>query len=680
MTFRDLEIKTIYDSDEDDILNNFYIPVLSNAVRYNRMAGYFSSTSFAATASGMSDFIQNGGKMKLITCVQFTKQDYDAIIDGTSNPEKIISKTLLTKLSMVTTLQEDHVAALAWMVANKNLEIKIAVPYRNNEPITEDLGPNSIYHQKVGILFDEENNVITFSGSQNETASAWTSNIEQCKAYRSWMPYEDTYGSHDARMFEKFWYGNPKRTKIYRLPDAVENHLIKLSPESVEQATRGIRRSKPTNIILRKYQKNAVQSWLTNGKHGIFEMATGTGKTIAAIACIKEILSSTKAHTLVVIACPYINLITQWSNALDEWNIKSELAHGNSKAWSRELFESIYDLNIGVTNKLVIVTTHLTFSNPKFVDLVKLCKADKFVITDEVHKVGARKIAQGLLSEYNYRLGLSATPKRYFDDEGSKLILEFFGDVVFKFELDDAIRNGYLTPYRLFPHIIYLTPEETSKYSDFSRKIAISASQDPPDDELVKNLLVQRSKIIKNAANKLAELKKILREHRDLTHCLIYCASKQMSSIKSILYDAGVTFHPFTFKESRDKREKLLEEFTDGEQNFLVAMRCLDEGVDVPATQTAIIMASSHNPAEFIQRRGRVLRPFEGKKYADIHDMIAIPSLQSTDDVLADSVKKIIRKEFERLGEFAKSSHNPEYSKELIQKFVTLYDLGGATN
>ena len=678
MSFEDLNLKSAYDSDEDDILGGFYIPLISRATRYDRLTGYFSSTVLAMTAKGMASFIRNNGKMRLVTCVQLTEQDRKAIESGLTEPEEAISKIMMTGLDLADQIQRDHVAALAWMIAQKNLEIKIAVPVTEDGVfVTEELDKDSVYHQKVGILQDANHNVVTFSGSVNETGKAWTGNIEEFKVFCSWKPGQKEYGSIDAKKFEKFWYGLSKNTKVFDLPTAIREHLLSNAPKSIDGAVTKIT-GKDTRPGMRDYQNEAVDRWLENNRRGIFEMATGTGKTHTAISCIQKMCAE-QERNLIVIACPYKHLITQWIEELQKWGMDDVVrADGSSSKWKQDVGNIISYLNDGVIDNGIIVTTYDAFSGELFIGMMQRLKIRSFLVADEVHNLGAEKRSEGLLGIYDFRLGLSATPERYLDDIGTQKILGYFDKVVYKFDLDKAIQEGHLTHYRLFPHIVYMTDDESERYYGYSKQLAIEMSKKEKDMERIRNLKIQRSNIIKEAKNKIAKfeeiLKRILENNNRLDHCLVYCAhSHQLDDVASTLHKMKIIFHRFTMHESSEKRSKLLSEFDDGTKDVLIAIKCLDEGVDIPSTHTAVILASSHNPREFIQRRGRLLRVYPGKKYATIHDLIVLPNLSP--DISTESEKTIIRNELGRLQEFANSSDNPETSRNLIQTLMSKHGL-----
>ena len=677
MGLTEMSLKETYDSDEDDVLNDFYIPALSQSVKYDRLAGYFSSTTLARSARGMAQFLRNGGKMRLVTSVQISSEDQKAIRDGLTTPESVIARTMEKDLELVDSLKRDHVGALAWMLAKETLEIKIVVPLSVDGLFhTGELDHNSIYHQKVGILHDKTGNIVTFSGSINETGKAWYDNVEEFKVFCSWMNGQDKYGSKDVKRFEKFWYGQSTRARVFDLPTAVRERLIRYTPETEDDAVSRLNgeESMPT---LRSYQSEAVERWNESGKQGILEMATGTGKTRTAIACIKQILdASDRDPILVIIACPYLHLVRQWMRELEDHGIKSREVHSAASSSRMHMIKYIRRLNDKIINKLVLVTTHETFSSKGFIDHVKQCNVKSLVVADEVHRLGAKNLSVGFIDAYENRLGLSATPKRYFDDDGTNKIFKYFNGVVYEFGLDRAIEEGHLSSYKLFPHATYLSSDEMDAYAKHSQRIAIEYAKDKPDYNLLENLIMKRARIVRDAQNKMDKFEEILATVDDLDHCLVYCSDKQINDVKSRLRRNGITYHVFTYEEDQDMRDNLLVDFARGSIGVLVAMKCLDMGVDVPSTKTAIFLASSRNPAEFVQRRGRILRPYKGKSHAVIHDVLALPPSIPTDQIYTEGEKKIIANEIARLEEFSRSSSNPEYSQRLICELNNQYGVG----
>lgn len=674
MAFTEMTLKETYDSDEDHILNDFYIPILANSVQYDRLAGYYSSTALAASAKGMAQFLQNRGKMRLVTSIQISTGDQKAIMEGLNTPEEVIARMMETDLNLADRLKTDHLAALAWMLAEKTLEIKVVVPLtKEGEFDTKCLDYSSIYHQKIGILYDSEKNIVSFSGSINETGKAWNENVEEFKVFCSWKPGQDKYGAEDAKRFEKFWYGRSSRAVVFDLPAAIRQKLIQSAPKTEAEAVLKLNGNGSVSPP-RSYQIEAADKWFDNNRRGILEMATGTGKTRTAIDCIRRTFDMLDDPIkLVVVSCPYLHLVSQWVDDLRDFNIEALVAHGGVASWPTRLSSQLLRLSEGIRKNMVLVTTHDTLSSEKFTKMIKQCDVQSLIVADEVHRLGAEQKIEGLIDVYNDRLGLSATPERYFDDDGTRKIFEYFGGKVFEFSLNDAIKKGHLTEYKLFPHVAYLSNEEMAGYRACSRQYAIESSKKEPNKKILQSCMFRRADIIRSASSKLDAFENILNSIEKLDHCLVYCSAQQLDSVSEILHRRKIMYHRFTYKETEAEKTKLLSTFSRGDTDVLLAIKCLDEGVDVPATKTAIILASSGNPAEFVQRRGRVLRPSEGKNHAVIHDVVALPPYVPINEVYTEREEKILEKEFKRLEEFASSASNPKYTEKFIQDIKVSY-------
>jgi len=678
MSFLDLELKSDYDSEDDDILNDFYIPVLAKARKYDRLAGFFSSSALAVAARGIAPFIENGGSMRLIVGAALQKSDVEAIKMGKEHPEKILSEVMLRNLKEVyDELIRDHVRALAWLVARNQLEIKVAVVIdKNGDPVDQDTAmKRGIFHQKVGIFEDAEGNTISFSGSVNESATAWEENIEEFKVFRSWIEGEVHHLASDKFKFEKYWYGKTNRVKIIDVPKAVREHLIKLAPSDIKELKLERFHRKPR---LRDYQIEAISRWLNNGGKGIFEMATGTGKTYAALGCLVELLKRER-RLFVVISCPFTHLVKQWKDNIVKFGYSGLEAFGASIGWEDRLANAMFDFNSELLDILIIVTTHNTFSSEKFMRIVKKVSGKCFVIADEVHGLGSPERQRGLMDKYQFRLGLSATPTRWFDEEGTAVILSFFDKVVFEFPLQQAIEEGFLCKYDYYPYLVELTSDELEEYRNLTKKIAtqyLKTKDEPKKNELLKLYCILRHRVIINASMKYVVLNQILDNLGEISHCLIYCSPQQIEAVQEILNKRGIIQHKFTAEENVKERRMLLDSFAKGFYKVLVAMKCLDEGVDVPATRTAIIMASSTNPREFIQRRGRILRPYKGKIKAVIYDIIVVPDLSGRiDPFLYDLEAKIMQSEIKRYVEFARSATNCGEAYMKIMNLASKYHI-----
>lgn len=707
MSLKTLQLKKTYSSDLNNILHDFYIPVLEESTEYNRLTGFFSSASLATAAKGILGFIKNNGVMKLIASPRLNQSDINIILDAHEHPEKFIEMKMLEELENSdsdNTFIKDHILALGWMIANKRLEIKIAIPHNDKGiPLTyERIEESGIFHQKVGILQDLEGNIVTFSGSINETESGWLGNIEEFKVFKSWVSSEEEYVKADILKFDRFWEGKSQGVMTIDIPYAVKNKLIEIAPDDINQVNlkkwyKDIGKKK--KIILFQYQKDAVNAWVKNNKMGIFEMATGTGKTFAALGCLKRV-SEHKKKLVIVIACPYSHLVKQWLAAIREFGIFYEviIADSSNHSWKNKLTDAILDIKNGISDKLIVLTTHATFSTNDFIRIISGVKGELFLIVDEVHGVGAPKRREGLIEDYHFRLGLSATPKRWFDLSGTTKIFNYFGGTVFEFPLQKAINTinpatgrTFLVPYEYKPYFVGLTEKELSEYEKETKKISKAyyhAKDKKEKDKWFSLLLIKRQKIIKNAIDKFAAFEKILDNIGEIKDCLVYCSPQQIDRVQDILNSykgGGVIQHKFTNEEGivpEDKyggiseREFLLQGLAQGKYNVLVAMKCLDEGVDVPSAKTAIILASTGNPRQYIQRRGRILRRFPGKEKAIIYDVIVVPALYFS--ARLESLKleqKILGKELKRYKEFADTSINAIECLKSIEKLEEMYEI-----
>jgi len=696
MALKSIPLKKTYSSDFDDILNEFYIPALKESVEYNRLADFFSSTCLAIAARGILGLIRNGGSMKLIVSPKLNKDDLKIILNAYEHPEKYIEKKMLEELENFDDgFIRDHIFALGWMIANKKLDIKIVIVHNDKGvPLTyEEIQNSGIFHQKIGILKDLEGNIISFSGSVNETAIGWLGNIEEFKVFRSWVLSEDDYVRDDVSKFNRFWHNRSRKTKAMDIPQAVKKKLIEIAPQDIERIDLEkwykIAKMKK-GVKLFRHQKNAVNAWLENNMRGIFEMATGTGKTFTALGCLEQVLKIGQ-RLLVIITCPYQHLVQQWKREIDKFGIDSDallIADSSNPSWKDKLPDTMVDLDLGHKNRAIVLTTHSTFSSDTFVKIIQNGKGnfDIFLIGDEVHGIGAVKRKTGLIEEYTLRLGLSATPKRWFDTTGTNTIYAYFGDIVYKFSLKQAINTinpsteqTYLTPYRYIPRFVSLNNEELEEYLNKTRAIAMRYSRvksDDKKDKIMENLLFKRADIIKNAIRKYEILENLLDKiGQSIEYTIIYCTPQQIDKVMDIINKRGIIAHRFTMEEGTvpqrkydglSQRDYILKKFAEKEYQVLVAMRCLDEGVDVPQARTAILMASSGNPREYIQRIGRVLRRYPGKNEAIIYDIVVIPSFSDLPPELKDIERKIFEKEIKRYEEIAQIAINNAEALKVI--------------
>ncbi|HLO84214.1 MAG TPA: DNA phosphorothioation system restriction enzyme [Nostocaceae cyanobacterium] len=432
----------------------------------------------------------------------------------------------------------------------------------------------------------------------------------------------------------------------------------------------------PLSLQLRPYQRQAITNWFANNGRGTLKMATGSGKTITALAIACELYQQIGLQVLLVV-CPYRHLVTQWARECEKFNLQPILAFENLRSWQSQLSTQIYNLHSGSQSFVTVITTNSTLISEGLQSQLKYLPPKTLIVGDEAHNLGSPKLEESLPRRVGLRLALSATPERYFDDEGTQSLLGYFGEVLQpEFTLKDAIAQNALVHYLYYPVLVELTEPESIAYLKLTKRIGRCLLYrgengeigDLESSEDIKSLLMHRARLIGAAENKLTALRELMQTRRQTSHTLFYCSDgspdlgkrsslRQLKAVSKILgVELGYKVSTYTAQTSLDEREVLRQQFESGELQGLVAIRCLDEGVDIPAIQTAVILASSGNPRQFIQRRGRVLRPHPGKERATIFDMIVLPPDLDRDTIEVE--RNLLRKELRRFVEFADLADN----------------------
>lgn len=712
MSLKNLTIEPEYRSDTNPPLN-FHISCLKNSIRFDRAAGYFSSSGLNEAAQGFAHFLHADGKIRLIVSPNFEEKDYTFFNNIHSDNQRVIESRLHSSIEEIEEkIHKDRFGVMAWMLDEGQLEIKIAVKVDNNGK--PQFG---IFHEKSGIFYDEEDNAVAFTGSANETKGGLISNFESIDVYVSWNEYEKDRVLKKAEHFEKLWSNNTNLLEIYDLPSAVKEKIIRKKPisrpkkdpleDSIENVTTKIKSNNPEIpdfIEERKYQGDAVTKWVSNDFVGLFEMATGTGKTITAlIAAIELIKAKDRLFTLILV--PSVSLVEQWQQECSNFSFSKiiKVYKGNSN-WTADFQAVLNSYQLENEKFPVIISTYTSFKKPKFQSLANQMPDDSLLICDEVHHLGANEAKKFIPNNIINRLGLSATPHRHFDEGGTADILNYFNAIdapTFKLDLRDAINMRALCEYYLHIHEVHLNEDEYENYIDITRQIAkryaiIKVNFESSDTQL-ERLLIKRKGIINKATEKLQKVYEILglikNENGKVRFTLVYCPEGSDENDDSVLLEYGrmlglrmnINFKYFVGSTSPADRKNILEDFENGKTDAILAMKCLDEGIDVKRTEVAILVASSTNPRQYIQRRGRVLRTHEDKLFAHVHDLFVLPPVSGGDidqSIPGDEVDKInevnktlITQELRRLYEFATSALNFAENMNIIREYCERYEI-----
>lgn len=677
MALTDLVLQDAYDTGNraEKVVSEFYIPVLQEAVLYRRLTGYFSSQVLALAARGIAGLIQNGGKMQLITSPVVSEQDFIALTnESTKEIQDFVNRQFEIAMKdindLASTIAYDHIRALGWMLREGLLEIRVLVPSTINSGA-------GIFHSKVGVIEDKFGNQISFSGSVNETGMGWSQNIEEFKVFKSWDEGSKKFLGHDVQTFEKYWsHATETGFEAVPLPQKSVERLISIAPAEVAELNLTYA---PKNISKkpRAYQVEAIRAWEKANHVGILEMATGTGKTFTARQCVDKWKES-KVNSIILVTAPTQTVASQWQEVLHDLD---PITTFGSKPWRESIRNLASKTKLGLIDHLVVIAIQNTACSDDFVSAfteLMYFTENRLMIADEMHGLGAAVFRKALNPGIQSRLGLTATPNRWFDDAGTAHLNDYFGGVVYSFGLHEALTwkdpdTGLtpLCPYNYFPKFIDLNESEMDEYLELTRQIIWQSnkSSDPDSDERIRRLQDERARVLKKAHGKLGSLQEILGEIGNPTGCLIYCSDReQINEAIELVSRKKITYRTFTGEEGtspkkeydgKSERDWILESFESGEIQVLIAMKCLDEGVDIPSARLGIIMASTTNPREFIQRRGRLLRRAPGKEFAQIYDMIVAPIFPSADNSEElKSARRIMEKELKRSDEFAKDALN----------------------
>ena len=716
MSLKDIEIKQTYRTSIDAIPRDFYIPLLSKAIYYDRAVGFFSSTVLSKIYSGISALVNNGGKIRIVASPKLSEDDINAIRQGYKMRDTVLREAVMRELNTPKTLFEEKcLNQLANLIADDIMDIKIAFTEKNNNV--------GMYHEKMGLITDNEGNIVAFSGSMNESLTAVSLNYESIDVFCSWKNIEQRERVDDKKAaFSAIWNNNEPDIVVLEFPELSEEIIQRYKREKTEHyesyddeqedvmSPTGIKRCGaviPKSVTLHDYQVAAIDEWEKSDFRGIFDMATGTGKTFTGLGALARLCNTVEDKLATIIVCPFQHLVEQWIEDIERFNIKPIIGYSASsqKNWLKLLEDAIRDQKLQVRNKefFCFVTTNATFALDKVQKLITKIRGDLLLIVDEAHNFGAERLSNLLSGKYTYRLALSATLERHNDDEGTERLYRFFGKKCIEYTLERAIEEKKLTRYKYYPILTTLSEAELDLYSQLSYEISKCVIYDKYGkaklSEKGKRIALKRARLVAGATDKLVKLKEYIKPYIGDKHILVYCGStnilpdnqdfsdtddediRQIDAVTKMLGNQlGMTIAQFTSREDVQKREILKREFATGDTlQALVAIKCLDEGVNIPKIKTAFILASTTNPKEYIQRRGRVLRLAEGKNFAAIYDFITLPHKLDMVHSLTEEQRKreltLVKNEVGRAQEFSRLAMNMAQAEKTINLVKEAYSI-----
>jgi len=647
-TLRGLDrLKALYTVPLDDLVGEVMIPALRAAQSVDCMMGFFNSTAFVSLAPGLAAFLNSPpGILRIIASPAVSADDEESMRRAIEKlgavlaraAERLFNEAELDESALV----QHQYDCLAYMVAEGRLQMKFSWV------------SGGIFHPKVWV-FSDANDTVVLHGSSNFTLHGLKSNLETVALERPWRGTEQAErGTILRTLFERLWRGDTPETTTIPLSEAIRKRLLtratvaplptidsflSLYYSTTQTAPRTQRLRVPKGLTIGAgkfaHQATAIEAWLANDKRGILAMATGSGKTLTALSAASRIEDPS---LLIVVAAPYRPLIEQWESEVRSFGISplnlSQLSIAE-KVRRLSLEQRALATHGGVS---VAVLSHSTLVSPAVVSLFSAPQSphSTLLIADEVHNLGRRSFLDAeRLDGFAYRLGLSATPQRQFDPEGTASLLDYFGGVVYEYPLESAI-GTCLVPYNYHLLPVSLSPLEVEQYEELTQRLQRLGYRDDAFDPAeggrlsleITRLLVQRRAIVESCEEKLPTLvDRLFSQSIALQHVLIYASDKRPTQLRAVnrsLMEKGVMFHQLTSAESCDRRltKKLLADFASGQLQVLTSKRVLDEGVNIPEVRTAYLLASSTVRRQWIQRRGRLLRecPAIGKRWADLYD------------------------------------------------------------
>lgn len=675
-----INLRQSYHKPEDDIAGDFYLPCLAASETYDRAVGFFSSAIYVLAWTSLKEFVHNGGRMRLICSPALTSADTDAMFEGYSqraeaDQSELVVSTFRQMVSSPVSVRPAKV--LAALVAMGVIDIKIAW-------VTDAAGARTkrLFHDKLGIFTDAAGATVVFKGSMNETWSGLSldGNLESVDVYTSWAgTAESERVETEKEYFERLWRSEFAGVEVKPLPDLARQELeanadaeqweaiVDEICEEISFADRWApgRSSDPRKP--RAHQVAALNAWEAADRRGILKHATGSGKTFTALCAIAD---SIKRNEVPLVLVPSELLLEQWKIELIsmfDQSVGILVCGGGSDSWKDDRLLRAWTRRPRSGPSRIVLSTIQTAVSENF--LSQLDEGDHlFMVADEVHRLGAHQAQRLLKVDTGPKLGLSATPERAGDPSGTQAIFDYFhGIVPPPFTLQDAIAAGALTPYSYQIHTIALTTDEQDRWAASTARIRqlyarMQANPSERADRTFKLELIRRSKIAKSAERKVPKAVEIVASnYKDGQRWIVYCDDQnQLAAVKSEISErVGDKVYEYHSAMQGDRRSTLSVFERYG--GIVVSIKCLDEGVDIPAVDTALILASSRNPREYIQRRGRVLRKSAGKSVAVIHDVLVTPPGEHEES--EDTA--ILEGEIARAINFGKSALNPGCIAEL---------------
>lgn len=646
MSLNELDIQNEYRSSDCSIIQDFYIPCLENSIVYKRAVGFFSSTSMALVAEGLTALIRAGGTMQLIASPNLSEEDIEAINQGLKQREEIIAEATKRELEQeFNEVVQHRLACLAWLLSQQLLDIKLAVP--------KNIREQGIYHEKLGIFEDYKGNIIAFTGSANESSTALMFNFECIDVFCSWHTGIRDRTLKKVDNFNKLWNNKTKNLDVIEFPEATKKSLLQLCPNKKPESelylnsksyflSKVVAEKKQQKYQIEnnsrrnrwQHQVEAKQAFLKY-RCGILEMATGTGKTRTAISILQHLVNSKEVNT-VIITTIGTDLLDQWVEQLYEvasnLNPQFRVLRHYDEFYDKVEYEIDPDFSILVISSKSLRNVLRTLTYP--------VRKNLLIIYDEVHSFGSPQMIEdltGLSDGISYRLGLSATPEREYDLEGTKFIEEHIGSVIYQFSIDEAIRRGILCEFDYYPIEYEPSDEDKGKIQSLYRTQEAKKKAGNPMPK--QDFWTALARVHKVSVAKLPYFEQFIANNLEiLEQCIIFVEEKLYGEqVIDIIHRYIHDFHTYY---AEDNKQNLID-FAQGKISCLVTCHKISQGIDIKSLRSVILFSSSRAKLETVQRIGRCLRkdPDNPQKKAIVVDFVRNQDINKT-ELNSDQIRK----------------------------------------
>jgi superfamily II DNA or RNA helicase len=626
-----LTLRFEYRSHDSVLARDLYARCLPLSTRLDRAVGFFSTSVLAACPQAFHDFFLRRGIVRIVASPILDRRDIEAIVEGYRDRPSLLRTPCLDILAADrAALLRDLPRLVSWLIATGRIDVKIAVLTGTHT--------QHIYHEKLGIFHDGEGETVTFSGSANETLAGLEANFESVDIFRSWKRDERRRALEKVKNFASLWENETPGVEVYPFPRAAHlGVLLTRTPSQTERPTTEASSGavpvermpnieeflrSPPEIDLRPHQKSAVRAWFAHDGHGVLAMATGSGKTITALVIATKLYESLAGPMLIVIVCPFLHLASQWIEEADRFGLSPLLCAIQREQWYEPLATLLFNLSSGTRSLASLVVSNATFASPAFQSLLQRAPERTLIIADEVHNLGAETLKTLLPEAARYRVRLSATPERKHDESGTQSIREYFGPPVYEYPLAQALRDGVLCRYFYHPILVQLHDDEFDDYLELTRRIGrlLGEGDDIDTSPVLQGLLIKRARLIATARAKIPGLVQAIGPLKESAHTIVYCGDgsvegpadpsimRHIDAVVGVLgKDLGMRVARYVADTPLTRRTKLRQQFRDGIVQALVAIRCLDEGVDIPEIRRAFLLASSTKGPQPPPRGGPVV-------------------------------------------------------------------------